>query len=290
MSVGHCCTSEPCPGKWPCHYQCVLGDATDADGNPTECDCHCGGKYHGKGQAARNPSWRERRRGKKAARKLAELSEAELDARAAAMNWDDAAEVERVMGEIDRRDRERHAREAAEAAARKKAEQAAKARGRRRDAAAEYDAIARSQHDDAEAATNGYMLSAAGEKAYRAGKLRSTEDLWRMNDARARHYASEELIAHWEGRNGATDRLARGENRRLSPAEYKRQQAAARREERAAAEAHAIAPGVPYGWADMRAQDFDDSIPLSLIDESKVRAGASTRRKKDATGTPDIFD
>lgn len=247
----HCCTGEPCPGKWPCHYQCVLGDTEDAEGNPTTCDCHCGGKYHGKGVAAENPGWRTQRKAKKARRALADMSEAELDARAAALNWDDPADVERVMGEIDRRDRVRHEAEAAAAAeaksAARKAEQAGRARTRRRDAAASYDDLARRQHDEAEAATNGYMLSKAGDKAYAAGKLRSTEDLWRMSEDRAHHYASEELIAHWHGRNGASDGLQRGENRRISPAEYKRQQAADRRAERAAAEAHALAPGVPYG-------------------------------------------
>lgn len=78
----------------------------------------------------------------------------------------------------------------------------------------------------------------------------------------------------------------------MTPAEYKRQQAADRRAEREAAEAHALAPGVPYGhgWESMRRQDFDSSVPLSLLDETTARAGSSTRRKADATGTPDIFD
>lgn len=149
----------------------MLGDTQDAEGNPTTCDCHCGGKYHGKGAAAENPGWRTRRKAKKARRALAELSEAELDARAAALDWNDAADVERVMGEIDRRDRVRHEAEAAAAveakSAAKKAEQAGRARTRRRDAAASYDDLARQQHDDAEAATNGYMLSKARGKGVR---------------------------------------------------------------------------------------------------------------------------
>lgn len=274
----------------------MLGDTQDDEGNPTTCECHCGGKFHGKGADAENPGWRKRRKARKARRALAELSEEELDARAAALNWDDPAEVERVMGEVDRRDRVRHEREAAAAleaaAAAKKAERSERARSRRRDAAAGYDEVARRQHDEAEAATNGYMLSKAGDKAWASGRLKSTEDLWRMSEARAHHYASEELLAHWAGRNGASDGLARGENRRMTPGDYKRQEAAARRDERQAAEdAAAIAPGVPYGggWASMRRHDFDDSVPLSLIDESTARAGSSTRRKNDATGTPDIF-
>jgi hypothetical protein len=76
----------------------------------------------------------------------------------------------------------------------------------------EWLLIAEAQHNAAEAATNGYMLSAAGREAGI-----STFDLWTGSDAQAAKFASEELLEHWES------------NPRLTVSAFQAQQRADRR-------------------------------------------------------------
>lgn len=62
-----------------------------------------------------------------------------------------------------------------------------------RECRAEYDEILYAQFDAAEEATNGAMLNARGRE-----KRIDPFTLFMGNETRARAYASEELIEHWE--------------------------------------------------------------------------------------------
>ncbi len=66
----------------------------------------------------------------------------------------------------------------------------------------------------AEAATNGYMLNAAGQALARAGKLTERE-LFTGPLARALKYASAELIAHWETHPRPTAAMRQGYDTRV---------------------------------------------------------------------------
>lgn len=78
-------------------------------------------------------------------------------------------------------------------------------------AAASHKDLAYSQWLDAENATNGYLLSAAGEAAGIDPRR-----LWHMNEQQARKYASEELRSHWDQHGRVT--LAEHKEELVNPA------------------------------------------------------------------------
>lgn len=278
-----CCPTDPCPGRWACHYQCATAEPLEG----TEvCDCHCGGKYHGKGWAALNtrPSVGDRVKRRRSRKNLAAMSDDELAGHGAHIDWDNTNDVAAFMSELDRRDTAaaEQAKHAAKEA--KKAEAKARRRNKRHGVATEWAVTAEAQYVAAEEATSGHMLSKTGQRAGFDPK-----QFWVVNERTRRRYASEEANEWFDGTKGAP-------HPPTTLGEYNRQGAAARRREQEQAVAEAEAQHGAYahvieasGWESMRRQDFDTSEPLSLLDERSVRAGQSTRRKPDAAGTPDMF-
>jgi hypothetical protein len=279
----HCCPTEPCPGRWACHYQCATADPEDQ-----ECECHCRGKYHGKGWEALNarPSIGDRVKRRRTRKNLAGMSDDELAGHGAHIDWENTNDVAAFMSELDRRDTAaaEQAKQAAKDAT--KAERKAAARAKRHGIATEWALTAEAQYLAAEEATNGHMLSKAGERAGFDPKK-----FWVVNERTRRRYASEEANEWFDGM---------GKGKAHPPTtlgEYNRQAAAARRDDREAAVAVVEAQHGAYAhviehpdtWATMRRQDFDTSEPLSLIDAGTVRAGQPTTRPDDAAGTPDMF-
>lgn len=253
--MGPCC-KPPCDGS-TCHVACVVS-ATDRE----ECGCHCHGEYHGIGYKAAGGAktpLRERVANARRVIKLRRLSDDDLAARAAALDWDDKAAVASVMRETDRRDRAAALR--------------TRARSKSLDAHTQHAEAAQAQYQVAEEETRGHMLSKAGQRA----GVREL-DLWNMNERTARKYASEELNEWWD----AHPRITKGKIK-----------ADARANRRALEDAHEAEHGAyaHLTYATMRRQDFDTSEPLSLLDEAPIRAAQPTKPKApDTTGTPDMFE
>jgi hypothetical protein len=303
-----CCTN-PCDGS-PCHWECVVSDSPD-------CDCHCHGEHHGWGAFNGDPAnfeklrkWeagpagkaararvedlrlkryarnhpgerppsraraklaevREARQVKKAGRSLRGLSDEEMAHRFATLDWADERQVVAVSREMDRRDK---ATKAAAEREESKAATAARTASRRQAETLEHHTRLEAAYVQAENDTNGHMLSRAGQRAGIDPK-----SLWTGPEARARKYASEELNEHWDKHGRVTVGHVKAEARRSRQAEQ---------------EAHEAEFG-PYShltYARMRPQDFDTSVPLSLVDESTVRAAQPLPKgRRDVAGTEDMF-
>ncbi len=108
----------------------------------------------------------------------------------------------------------------------------------------------------AEAATNGYMLNAAGQALARAGKLTERE-LFTGPLARALKYASAELIAHWETHPRPTAAMRQGYDTRVAFG--------------SAGDAHARKAAERDQWRDRAGRDGEQD--MSVCRQHSSRAG-----------------
>lgn len=261
------CDPGGCAGA-PCHWQCAV--STDPK---SQCGCHCKGRFHG--VAAPDPptgTLRERiahaKANWRAGRDAKALRSYDDEALAASLNKafaaDDKKAIRALSREAERRDR-------ADQRAISRAEAKQRTAARRNADTLEHHTRAEAAYRVAEDETNGHMLSRAGQ-----AKNIDPKALWSMPEARARKYASEELNEHWDKHGRLTVAASKAEARRSRQAEE---------------EAHEAEFG-PYShltYARMRRQDFDSSVPLSLMDDSTVRAAQPHKAKADAMGTEDMF-
>lgn len=253
----------------------VAGQRADKD----DCDCHCEGEFHGMGLSADEPAekfrgnMRERiaagkaaLRNRRDAKHLRGVSDDELNRYLhRAFEADDQAAIKNLAREADRRDRTE------------------RARGKRRSEAVEFESEIERQYLAAEEATNGYMVNKKGQRAGIDPKT-----LWEGSEARARKYASEELLDYWDGQGDVKG------HRRYTLAEQRRQLA----KDRAAQEESYQAEHGPYAhlihskpdWGSMSASDFDAGADFELFDEKSIRSAQPQKAKApDAFGTTDMF-
>lgn len=292
-TYGAPCCIKPCDGS-RCHLSCVLSEEP-----VDECDCHCGGENHSlaivnpsaaltgeKAKAKWGPLARQLHKVNRS--RLAKLSDEELEAKIAKLDWSKKNAVIMYAQEADRRDkakagapaevvvpkRDREA-EKAERNARLEAQKAdtkARNESRRRGETLEHHTRLEAAYVRAEDDTNGHMLSKAGQ-----ARGIDPKTLWTGNERTARKYASEELNEHWDKHGRLTVGAVKLETRRNRQAEE---------------EAHEAEHGAysHLTYARMRPQDFDSSVPLSLMDESTVRASQPLPKgRRDAAGTEDMF-
>lgn len=188
-------------------------------------------------------------------------------------DFNDTEHITALSREADRRDKADKDQARTEATK-------AKAAARRRDEHDDWYVAAQGQYLAAEEETRGHMLSKAGEHA----GVREI-DLWGMNERTARKYASEELNEWWDTHPRITQATARKEARKSAFVEREAYEA-----EHGPYSSIYAPPAEEEGWSAMRRQDFDKSEPLSLLDDSTVRAAQPMKpAKDDAAGTPDMF-
>ena len=116
------------------------------------------------------------------------------------------------------------------------------------------------------AATNGYLLSRAGQAAHGTPRLRTEFDLWRCSERDAERYASEELREFWY------------HSPRITPAQYAREIAASKRDEYATARAErAPVPATADLAADLAANVAArrEAVTIARPARPRVRAASS---------------
>lgn len=262
-----------------------------------DCECHCGGEFHGIGndenggrpsgyvevegkrkfligydrktgqpvyesQPLERPKVRERlaKLVKAKPKPLREMTDDELAGALGAVDWSDLEAVRTLSREASRRDKNE------------------RERGKRRSESVAHANDLERQYLAAEEETRGHMLSRAGQ-----AKNIDPKSLWEGSETRARKYASEELNEYWDAHPRLTIGKVREDARKNRAAEEDAYEA------EHGPYSHIYGPPIEPGWSELRRQDFDSSIPLSLIDESTINAAQPMKSKTDSMGTADMF-